>query len=179
MDKMTRRYFTKTTAAAAVGMTTALGASRAMGANERIRLGFIGLGNRGDQVLDAFLTHEDAEVGAICDIYQPYLDFAAAKIGNSPEQFRDYRKLLDRKHIDAVVICTPDHWHALQTIHACQAEKDVYVEKPLSLCVAEGRRMVEAARRHSRVVQVGIQRRSSDFAREAADLIRGGGIGQV
>src|SRR5205823_6906560 len=138
----TRRDFTKTIGVASAA--TALGAIRTPGANERIRLGFIGLGNRGDQVLDAFLAHADAEVVAICDLYQPYLDFAAKKIGTQPKQFKDYRKVLDQKDIDAVVICTPDHWHALQTIHACAASKDVYVEKPLSLRVTEGRRMVEA-----------------------------------
>jgi hypothetical protein len=79
----------------------------------------IGLGNRGDQVLDAFLTHPDADVAAIFDIHPPYLDFAAKKIGSNPQQFRDYRKMLERKDFDAVVIATPDHWHALQTIHAC------------------------------------------------------------
>jgi len=115
---------------------------RVLGANDRIRLGFIGLGNRGDQVLDGFLEHRDAEVAAICDLYQPYLDFAARKIGTDPRQFKEYKKLLEIKDLDAVVICTPDHWHALQTIEACQAGKDVYVEKPLSLRVAEGRKMV-------------------------------------
>jgi predicted dehydrogenase len=179
MSKLTRREFTKTTTLAGLG--TALARSRVLGANERVRLGFIGLGNRGDQVLDAFLQHRDrdAEVVAISDIHQPYLDFAANKIGGSPEQFRDYRKLLDRKDLDAVVICTPDHWHALQTIHACRAGKDVYVEKPLSVCVAEGRKMVEAARTHKRVVQVGIQRRSAAYCKEVAEFIRGGGIGKV
>ena len=144
-----------------------------------IRLGFIGLGNRGDQVLDAFLEHKDCEVLAICDIYQPYLDFAAKKIGNNPQQFRDYRQVLERKDIDAVVISTPDHWHALQMIEACRANKDVYVEKPLSLCVAEGRRMVEAARQNKRVVQVGLHRRSSPLCREVAEFIRKDGIGKV
>src|SRR5689334_13033820 len=133
MTQMTRRDFTKV--ATSASLATALSAQRVLGAGERIRLGFIGLGNRGDQVLDAFLAHKDADVAAICDIHQPYLDFAAKKIGGSPEQFHDYRKLLDRKDLDAVVVVTPDHWHALQMIHACQAEKDVYVEKPLSLCV--------------------------------------------
>jgi predicted dehydrogenase len=177
MKKLSRRDFTTTTALAGVG--TALAANRVPGANERIRLGFIGLGNRGDQVLDAFLGHRDALVTAVCDIHQPYLDFAAHKAGTRPRQFRDYRRLLDQGDVDAVVICTPDHWHALQTIHACQAGKDVYVEKPLSLCVAEGRRMVEAARRHRRVTQVGLFRRSSDFVREACEFVRGGGIGKV
>src|ERR1700694_3270705 len=158
MSKITRRAFSKSAALAGVG---------------------IGRGNRGDQVLDAFLEHKDCEVTAICDIYQPYLDFAAKKIGTNPRPFTDYRRLLERNDVDAVVIATPDHWHALQTIHACQANKDVYVEKPLSLCVAEGRRMVEAARAARRVTQVGLHRRSSPFCREAADLIRKDGIGKV
>jgi predicted dehydrogenase len=177
MTRLNRRDFTK--AAAAAGVATALSAARVSGANERIRLGFIGLGNRGDQVLDAFLAHKDCEVVAVCDLYQPYLDFASKKIGGTPQHFRDYRKLLERKDLDGVVINTPDHWHALQTIHACQAEKDVYVEKPLSLCVAEGRLMVEAARRYKRVTQVGLQRRSSAFCREAAELVRKEAIGHV
>src|SRR5436305_7862488 len=177
MGKLTRRSFTTT--AALTGLGTALAADRVRGASERVRLGFIGLGNRGDQVLDAFLQHKDADIVAVCDIYQPYLDFAAKKIGTSPQQFHDYRKLLDRHGLDAVVVCTPDHWHALMTVHACQAGKDVYVEKPLSLCIAEGRRMAEAARSHKRIVQVGIQRRSSAWCKEAAEFIRGGGIGKV
>src|SRR5437773_4867807 len=177
MAKLTRRAFAKTAALAGVG--AALSAGRVLGANERVRLGFVGLGNRGDQVLDAFLVHKDCEIVALCDIYQPYIDFAAKKAGGKPFQTRDYRRLIERKDVDAVVISTPDHWHALQMIHACQADKDVYVEKPLSLCVAEGRRMVEAARRHKRVTQVGIHRRSAPFCREAAEFIRKGGIGKV
>src|SRR2546426_7542745 len=177
MKRLSRREFSKQTATA--GIATALGRMRVLGANDRIRLGFIGLGNRGDQVLDGFLEHRDAEVVAICDLHQPYLDFAAKKIGASPRQFKDYRRLLDLRDVDAAVICTPDHWHALQTIHACQAGKDVYCEKPLSLTVVEGRAMVKAAREHKRVVQCGIQRLSSGFCREAAELVRGGGIGKV
>ncbi len=177
MRSITRREFTRTLAA--VSTTAAFSSFRVLGANDRVRLGFIGLGNRGDQVLDAFLKQADAEVVAICDIYQPYLDFAARKIGTSPKQFKDYRKLLDQKEVDAVVIATPDHWHALQTIHACEAGKDVYVEKPISLRVAEGRAMVEAVKRHGRVCQTGLLRRSSAMCREAAELVRGGGLGKV
>jgi len=132
--------------------------------------------------LDAFLQQSDCEVVGVCDIYSPYVRFAASKVAQkqpAPEAYKDYRQLLDRRDIDAVVICTPDHWHALQTIHACQAGKDVYVEKPLSLCVAEGRKMVEAAQKYRRVVQVGIHRRSSDFCREAAQLIRSGYLGKI
>ncbi len=177
MSKLTRRDFAKTLTAASV--TTALAKLRVLGANDRIRLGFIGLGNRGDQVLDAFLEYKDAEVVAVSDLHPPYLDFAAKKIGNNPKQFKDYRKLLEMSDLDAVVISTPDHWHALQTIHACEAAKDVYVEKPLSLCVAEGRKMVEAAQKYKRVTQVGLMRRSAPFCREAADFVRTGGIGKI
>ncbi len=179
MKHPTRRDFTQ---AGAAGALTALSYGRTLGASDRVRLGFIGLGNRGDQVLDAFLVHKDAEVVGLCDIYQPYLDFAASKVsktGGTPKLTTRYRELLDRKDLDAVVICTPDHWHALMTVHACEAGKDVYVEKPLSLCVAEGRWMVETARKHNRVTQVGIHRRSCDFCREAAELVRKGGLGQV
>ncbi len=177
MKKVSRRDFAKR--AAAAGLATALGRVRVVGANNRIRLGFIGLGNRGDQVLDGFLQHMDSEVVAICDLHQPYLDFASKKIGTNPKQFKDYKRLLEMKDLDAVVICTPDHWHAIQTLHACQAEKDVYVEKPLSLCVEEGRAMVEAARKYKRVTQVGLMRRSSPPCKDAADLVRGGGIGKI
>ncbi|MBI3465589.1 MAG: Gfo/Idh/MocA family oxidoreductase, partial [Planctomycetes bacterium] len=180
MHRITRRDFTKTTVAAGVATAVSAGrANRVLGANERVRLGFIGLGNRGDQVLDGFLEHKDCEVVAICDIWQPYLDFAANKIGSSPVPYRDYRQLLERKDVDAVVICTPDHWHALMAINACRAGKDVYVEKPLSLCVAEGRKMVEAARNNDRIVQVGLQRRSSAIVKEATELVRSGAIGKV
>ncbi len=177
MTKVTRRQFGQT--AAAAWMATALSSTRILGANDRVRVGFIGLGNRGDQVLDAFRPHADAEIVALCDIYHPYVEFAAKKAGGAPARLSDYRRLIERKDVDAVVINTPDHWHALQMIQACDAGKDVYVEKPLSLVVAEGRAMVDAARRNKRVVQVGIHRRSAAFVKEAAELVRGGAIGTV
>lgn len=173
---MNRRDFAKT---ASVATATALSAGRVMGANDRVRVGFIGLGNRGDQVLSAFLTHKDCEVAAVCDIYQPYVDFAAKKIGGNPTQFKNYQEMLAKKDLDAVVIVTPDHWHALMSVEACAAGKDVYVEKPLSVCVAEGRAMVKAAREHKRIVQCGIQRTSSAMCQEAAEKIRSGAIGKV
>ncbi len=185
MNPLTRRDFGKSAAAAAATAAvanlaqTAASADRVAGANEKIRLGFIGLGNRGDQVLDAFLLQPDCEVVAVCDLWQPYVDFAVSKIGTSPKQHKDYRQVLDRKDVDAVVISTPDHWHALQTIHACQAGKDVYVEKPLSLRVAEGRRMVDAARAAKRVTQVGLNRRSAAFVKEAAEVVQSGVLGKI
>ncbi len=123
--------------------------------------------------------HKDCDVVAVCDIWEPYMDFAAKKAGTNPRKIKDYRKLLELKEVDAAVICTPDHWHALMTIDACRAGKDVYVEKPLSLCVAEGRKMVEAVRKYGRVAQVGIHRHSSPVCKEAADIVRSGEIGAV
>jgi predicted dehydrogenase len=173
MTTSTRRQFTRAAAA------TALSYQRIRGANERVRIGFVGVGNRGDQVLTAFLEYADQEVAAVCDLRDDYMERAAQKARTNPIRLRDYRKLLERKDLDAVVISTPDHWHALQTIDACRAGKDVYVEKPLSLTVFEGRRMVEVAEETKRVVQVGINRRSSKICREAAEFVRRGGIGQV
>ena len=177
MTRVTRRQFGTTTASAL--LATAVGSRRVFGANERVRLGFIGVGNRGDQVLDAFLQQKDAEIVAVCDIHEPYVDFAAMKAGGRASRHHDYRAVLEMKDVDAVVINTPDHWHALQMIQACEAGKDVYVEKPLSLVISEGRAMVNAAREHKRVVQVGIHRRSATFVKEAADLVRNGAVGTV
>ncbi len=176
MPRMTRRDFAKT---AGVATATALSAGRVVGANDRVRVGFVGVGNRGDQVLAAFLEHKDCEVAAVCDIYAPYVEFAAKRVGGNPDRFKDYRELIAKKDLDAVVIATPDHWHALMCVEACAAGKDVYVEKPLSLVVAEGRAMVDAARKHNRVVQCGIQRTSSAMCREAAEVVRSGAIGKV
>ncbi len=177
MSDFTRREFTR-----AAGLATAASYSRILGANDRVRVGYIGLGNRGDQVQDAFLEHADQETVALCDLRDDYLDWAEAKEtrrGLHPQRFKDYRKLLELKGMDAVVICTPDHWHAIMFIDACKAGFDVYVEKPLSLTVHEGRRMVQVARETRRVTQVGIHRRSSPFLTEAAELVRSGYIGHV
>ncbi len=171
---LTRRDFTR-----AAGIATALSYSRVLGANDRIRMGYIGLGNRGDQVHDAFLEHGDQQTVAVCDLRDDYLDLAEKKSRANPKRYKDYHKLLEDKEVDAVAIATPDHWHALMMIDACNAGKDVYVEKPLSLTVVEGRKMVEAAERTRRVVQVGIQRRSAPFLKEAAEFVRSGGIGHV
>jgi predicted dehydrogenase len=124
------------------------------------------------------VPHQDAEVAVLCDIYQPYLDRAAARF-RSATTVRDFRQVLDRNDLDGVVIATPDHWHALQAILACQAGKDVYVEKPLSITVVEGRRMVEAARAAKRVVQVGIHRRSSKLYAALAEQTKSGRFGKI
>ena len=183
--KISRRDFTKTGAAVgtAVGAATlgwtAVQAARVRGANERIRLGMIGVGNRGSQLLGAFLASADAQIVAICDIYQPYLKRAAAKLDGPVDRYGDFRKLLDRTDLDAVVIATPDHWHALQTIAACRAGKDVYVEKPLSITIHEGRRMAEVARQTNRVVQVGTHRRSAQLWQKMAQMVQAGDLGKT
>jgi predicted dehydrogenase len=175
---LNRRDFGKGVIAA--GALASLPATaRPFAANDRVRLGWIGVGNRGDQLLDAFLPHKDCEVVAICDVYEPYLDPANKKAGGKATLYHDYRKLLEHKGLDAVVSATPDHWHALQFIDACKAEKDVYCEKPLSLTISEGRRRVETAKATNRITQVGLHRRSAPFVIEAVKLIRDGAIGDV
>ena len=171
----TRRAFAQKGAAA----LTALSYQRVLGANDRVRLGFIGVGNRGDNLLRATQEFADQQIAAVCDVREDHLDHAVQTAGTQPARFVDYRQLLEKPDLDAVVVATPDHWHALQMIDACRAGKDVYVEKPLSRTIVEGRRMVEVAEETKRVVQVGIHRRSSPYCREAAEIVRGGCIGQV
>jgi predicted dehydrogenase len=174
---MTRRTFTS---AAAITTMTALSASRVYGANSQVNLGFIGCGYRGDQLLDAFNETPNCKPMAFCDLNEAYLKSAEGKNnGLLNGKNKDYRQLLDIKEVDAVVIATPDHWHALQTIESLQSGKHVYVERPLSLCVAEGRAMVDAAGKAKKVVQVGFHRRSSNFCIEAVEAIHRGDIGDV
>jgi predicted dehydrogenase len=175
---LTRRQFVMSGAALGASVIAGPASAQAPGANDRIRLGFIGVGNRGGQLLDATLPNKDVEVVALCDVYQPHLDKWAARIP-SAAKFTDFRKLIERKDIDAIVIATPDHWHAIQTINACDSGKDVYVEKPLSMTIHEGRKMVEAARRNGRIVQVGLHRRSSPMYTRLVDLVRGNTLGKV
>lgn len=174
MNDLTRRGFTS-----AAALATAASYNRILGANDRIRMGYIGLGNRGDQVHDGFLEYGDAETVAVCDLKDGYLDLAVKKSRGNPQRYKDYRKLLEQKDVDAVAIATPDHWHALMFVEACRAGKDVYVEKPLSLTVWEGRRMVEVAQETKRVTQVGINRRSAKFCQEAAEYVRSGALGKI
>lgn len=166
---------------AAIGLAAlgSLAAAGARGAQDRVRLGFIGVGNRGLQLLNSALKLPDAEITAVCDVYRPYLDRALERVGKTIPNYGDFRRLLERRDVDAVVIATPDHWHALQTIAACEAGKDVYVEKPLTITIREGRRMIETARRTNRVVAVGLQRRSSTLYADLGRAVRAGVIGKV
>ncbi|NLY00808.1 MAG: Gfo/Idh/MocA family oxidoreductase [Rhodopirellula sp.] len=177
-EKISRRTFTKVTAAATLGLTAA-SAKRVLGANDRIRLGFIGVANRGSQLLTAFKDHSQAEIAGLCDVSEASLGRARERFGQDIECCRDFRQMLQRKDLDAVVIATPDHWHAIQTIAACNAGKDVYVEKPVSITVHEGRKMIEVARRTGRIVQVGLHRRSSALYAEVAKRVQADLLGKV
>ena len=172
---MERREFLKTTAAAGL----ALAPARALGANERVVAGFIGAGRQGQGNIRSFLKQENVEIAAVCDVYEPNLEKGAAAAGGRAAKVKDFRRVLDNKDINAVVISSPDHWHAYQMAAACQAGKDVYVEKPISVTVEEGRRMVEIARRYERVVQVGTQQRSGTHFQKAVDLVRSGRLGKI
>ncbi|MBI5833073.1 MAG: Gfo/Idh/MocA family oxidoreductase [Armatimonadetes bacterium] len=184
----TRRDFLKRAAAlsawptlitsGALGTRAAFGQAGTAPASERLRFGVIGCGGQGRGNMGPHLK----DIVAVADVdLKRAGDGAAAveKAGGKAEVYQDYRRLLDRKDVDAVLISTPDHWHALATIHACMAGKDVYCEKPLTLTVAEGRAMVNAARKYGRVVQTGSQQRSDAKFRLACELIRNKKIGKI
>jgi len=204
ISKSTRREFIGKagimTAGMSLGVTSLSAASynRVPGASDKIRMGFIGIGNRGSQLLKLFMDQPDQEVAALCDIYDPYLQRDRSKVdprylsvmpGQIPKMgekfpvkpalYKDYRKLLEDKSIDAVCIATPDHWHALQTIDALKAGKDIYVEKPLTNTLVEGRKMVEALDKTDRIVAVGLNRRGNVVFQKLAKEVPAGKIGKV
>ena len=184
MSKMTRRTFTRSTAAVPFGLAalqTSTSKARIIGANDSIICVFIGVANRGGQLLSAFTRQDDLVVGALCDVNSATLAEAGERFDPDGKAFRtdDFRRLIERDDLDAIAIATPDHWHALMSIHSCAAGKDVYVEKPMSATVVEGRKMVEAARRFDRVVQVGTHRRSSPLYQELAAIGADNKVGPV
>ena len=205
-NKTNRRDFITTTTMAATGLSLGLNTLpanglRSPGANDKIRVGFIGIGNRGSQLLKLFMTQADCEVAALCDIYEPYLmrDYSKVdkrytegvlgkggqipKMGetfpNKVTRYNDYRKLLEDKSIDAVCIATPDHWHAIITIEAIKAGKDVYVEKPLTATIHEGRSMVNAQNEYKKVVSVGLNRRGNPLYQKLAKDMQAGKLGKI
>jgi len=169
-------------AAAATEVRTIFGAQGVAGASDRVRVGIIGCGNRGNQVAADWMKHKDSVFVAACDVAKDRLDQTAARIGQtqgSPvDTYEDYRRILDRKDVDAVLIATPDHWHSPMTIDAIGAGKDVYCEKPVSNTVEAAVRMLEAARTSNRVIQIGLQQRSWHHFQEAAKLFQEGYIGK-
>jgi predicted dehydrogenase len=163
-------------------LTTALFTGRVKGANDRISVAYIGVGAMGSSNLGYAEKLSDVEPVAVCDVYQPALEkavAAAGKAGKTVKAVKDFREILEDKSIDAVCISTPDHWHAYMTVEACKRGKDVFVEKPASVYVDEGRQMVQAARKYNRVVQAGTMQRSGGYFKKAAEIAQSGLVGEV
>ena len=180
MKGFTRRDFMKCSVAAGVAMAVPF--SRVRGANDAVRVAVVGCRSKGGQHIGVFRKLSGVRVVALCDVDREILDKHVSKItseNETVEAYTDVRKVLDDPGIDAVVVATPNHWHALVTVWACQAGKDVYVEKPASHDVWEGIKMVEAARKYKRIVQTGTQNRSDVGLREAVDYIKQGNLGKI
>lgn len=192
MKKLSRRKFIGKSALAASLAPIALGqigpfirSARAdePGPNDKIRLGVIGCGGQGLYDFKDFLSNPEVDCAVVCDVDDKHIAMALDTLekarGKKADSTKDFRHVLDRKDVDIVLVATPDHWHAMPTVYACQAGKDVYVEKPLAKTIDEGHAMREAARRHNRVVQMGSQWKSCRHIIEATDLIHAGKIGKV
>jgi len=197
-DQVTRRSFLETTSKTAAGIA-ALGASlgggvapgtaraaavrRSLGANDRIRIALVGCGGMGRYNLMDFLATGQCDVVAVCDVDDSRIDeackVAAEKADQKPARVKDYRRVIDNKDIDAVIVATPDHWHAIVMMRAVAAGKDVYCEKPCCHNIREGRAMVEAAKKYKAVVQVGTQQRSAAHMQAARDFIRSAQLGTI
>ena len=197
-----RRKFIKQSVLSTAGLSignevfSAPFSQKVLGSNNKIRVGFIGLGNRGSQLLNWFMQNDDVEIAAFCDVYEPYISRDRSlvsrkylEMGKVPKmneslssnvkRYKDYRELLAQKDIDAVCISTPDHWHALQTIHSFEAGKHVYVEKPLTITIQEGREMINAQKKYGKVCAVGLNRRGSHIYQELVQKVQEGVIGKV
>lgn len=188
MRKIARREFIKysiitgTAAVMSAGKFTASSYSQIAGANDQIRIGIVGFNSKGKQHIEEFLHVPGVKIVALCDVDKNLLEREAALFkerGETVTTSQDARRLLDDKNIDALVIATPNHWHSLLGIWACQAGKDVYVEKPVSHNVWEGRQLVKAARKYNRIVQSGTQNRSDTGLREALAYIKEGNLGKI
>lgn len=151
--------------------------------SERVRLAVIGCGGMGTRHLEALSVNPNCDVAVVCDCFKPRYENGMGVVeklsGKKPDGYQDFRQVLDRNDIDAILAPLPDHWHPLMTILGCEAGKDVYVEKPASPTVAEGRAMVDAARRYGRIVQLGTQQRSMTIFQDAMKLIHDGKLGQI
>jgi predicted dehydrogenase len=182
MNPITRRSFVKASVAAPIAMSI-LPTAKAASPNEKILIGVMGLGGRGSYLAQAFAKRKDAEVVWLCDPDSRRLEPARKAIeaaqGRSPSVGQDFRRILDDRKVDVLINATPDHWHVPGAILACQAGKDVYVEKPMSYNIWEGRKLVEASRKYQRIVQVGMQCRSAPYAKLGADYIKSGKLGEV
>lgn len=167
-------------ASAALGAAALLNApARAFGPNDTIRVGLLGCGGRCRHLLNSLLKIPGVKVAAICDIWDEALKQIKPSVDEQAFVTKDYRAVLDRKDVDAVLIASPDHWHVPMTVAACDAGKDVYVEKPLTHDLSEGERVLEAGEKSKRIVQVGTQQRSMPHIAQAREMIQAGKIGQV
>jgi len=159
---------------------TAAQYKRVLGANDRIGVGFIGFGLIGKQHVTDFKKFDDVDIVGLCDVYKPRVDEGLKYIGNpNTKGYSDFRKMYENKDIQGVVVATPDHWHALLTIMACAAGKDVYVEKPMTVFIDEGKWMIQAARKYNRIVVVGTQRRQGQGVAAAKKVIESGQLGKI
>jgi len=207
-NKISRRQFLRGvagTSVAAVAVpyvvpSSVLGADGSVAPSERIVMGCIGVGGQGTHNMNAFMRQPDVQVVAVCDVERGRPAYRGATFGREPAKklvesyyaqnkpsglysgcsaYKDFRQLLARDDIDAVTVCTPDHWHAVISVHAARSGKDIYCEKPLANTVLEGREVVEAVKRYGRVLQTGSHERSNDSVRFACELVRNGRIGKV
>src|SRR6266849_748853 len=154
-------------------------AAAALGANDSIRVGLIGCGGRGRSLLQLFQTDRSCRIVAICDVDQGRLEETRASLSPPPDMYSDFRRLLERKDIDAVIVATPDHWHAIPALQAMRSGKDVYLEKPIGHTVEEGTVLIAEAEHSGRLLEVGLQQRSGTLFAEAARLIREGTLGKI
>ncbi|MBN1341946.1 MAG: Gfo/Idh/MocA family oxidoreductase [Phycisphaerae bacterium] len=189
-EPINRRRFLQGSAAATVGLTagaTLTRTARGQSANDRVIIGCMGIGGRGSYLTQKFAQRaakvRDCEVAYVCDIDDGRLKRGVGLVeqaqGKAPKAVADFRKMLDDKDVDALVIATPDHWHALPVVWGAQAGKHSYVEKPASHSIWEGRKMVEASRKHKKVVQLGTQSRSCEYMRKCIEYIKSGKLGKV
>ena len=187
-NEVNRRRFLENSARNAAGVAAGLvtlgnSASASTAASERLRIGVVGVRSQGLELASLAAAMPDVEIATLCDVDQSVLQRAASRLSevlpSPPRCESDFRRVLDDPSIDAVVIATPDHWHAAMAIEACRAEKDVYVETPVAHTIDEGARVLQSARETGRIVQCGLQQRSGEHFRAAVDLVRGGEIGTV
>ena len=191
MNQTNRRTFLDQSAHLAAGsalfsglILTAKGTARAaVGPNEKIRIGLVGCGGMGGGDLTEFLRNDDVDCAVVCDVDDAHIakgvEIVQKLRNHAPDTVKDFRRIIERKDVDVVLVCTPDHWHALPTVYGCQAGKDVYVEKPLATSIAEGRAMLTAMRENKRVVQMGTQWRSAEHFNEAVKIVQSGALGKI
>ena len=180
-NNWTRREFLMATSGLiATGMAAdALPATKKANPNDKIGLAIVGLGGRGYGHIDWFGRHPDVEIVAVCDLYEDHLQRASQKLEGKAKTYHDFRKLLEQKNVDAVVVATPPHWHPLVSIAACEAGKDVYCEKPYSRYPAEAKAMLHAAQVNRRITQHGTQMHATEGYHRAVEIVRSGVLGPI